>query len=250
MYDQPSFEKALYSLAPNPTTSTPDQCSRCQQPIPGNYYRINGDLACESCARQATPNLPADSHAAFTRAILYGIGAAIVGMIAYALFEIGTGIVIGYLAIGVGYLVGKAMKVGSKGRGGRRYQIAAAILTYISVSMAAVPVAIYQYSKHHAPPATASSSASSSGNATAPAPAPPSANPSKVARNLGMLLVGLVGVGLASPFMELTEGFGGIIGLFILFLGIRAAWNLMAGHDFATNEISGPYTSTQQPDAV
>jgi hypothetical protein len=62
--------------------------------------------------------------------------------------------------------------------------------------------------------------------------------------------VGLVGVGLASPFMELTEGFGGIIGLFILFLGIRAAWNLMAGHDFATTDISGPYTSTQQPDAV
>ena len=243
MYDQPSFEKALYTLAPNPSTSTPDQCTRCQQPIAGNYYRINSDLACESCAAQATPNLPADSHAAFTRAILFGIGAAIVGMIAYALFEIGTGIIIGYLAIGVGYLVGKAMKVGSKGRGGRRYQIAAAILTYASVSIAAVPVAIHQYREH---PTKQAAPASNSADAEHPYPGEPRPKPEQPV-GLGMAIVTLLGLGLASPFLELADGFGGIIGLFILFLGIRAAWNLMAGHDFATDEITGPYSTQSNP---
>jgi hypothetical protein len=56
-----------------------------------------------------------------------------------------------------------------------------------------------------------------------------------------MAILTLLGIGLASPFMELTEGLGGIIGLFILFIGIRAAWALTAGNDFATTDISGPY---------
>ena len=237
--DLPSFDKAKYAFTP---TTAADQCTRCQQPIAGNYYRINSDLACESCAAQATPNLSTDSHAAYVRAILYGIGAAIVGMILYAGFEIVTGIIIGYLAIGVGYLVGKAMKLGSKGRGGRRYQIAAALLTYASVSMAAVPVAIHSYQGHKhtqvAPP---------SNSATADHPFPEestvAAEPRAQRPSMGMALLTLTGIGLVSPFLELSEGFGGIIGLFILFIGIRFAWNFTAGNDFATTDISGPFST-------
>jgi hypothetical protein len=236
----PSFDKAQYALAP---ASGPDQCTLCQKPIAASYYRINGNMACESCATQAKPNLPADSHAAFTRAILYGIGAAIVGMIGYALFEIATGIIIGYLAIGVGYLVGKAMKRGSNNRGGRRYQIAAALLTYASVSMAAIPVAIHSY-KNHKPAHTATAPSNATSNqfpfpgetATRPEPKPQPAN-------LGMALLTLAGIGLASPFLELADGFGGIIGLFILFVGIRAAWSLTAGTDSSSPDISGPYNA-------
>jgi hypothetical protein len=237
--DLPSFDKAQYALTP---TSTPDQCTRCHQPITGSYYRIGGDLACESCAAQATPNLPADSHAAYVRALLFGSGAAILGMILYAGFEIATGIIIGYLAIGVGYLVGKAMKLGSKGRGGRRYQIAAALLTYASVSMAAIPVAIHSYADHKpaeviAPTNSATADHPFPGDATV-TPEPRAQRP-----GLGTALLTLAGVGLASPFLELGEGFGGIIGLFILFLGIRAAWALTAGNDSTASDVSGPYTA-------
>jgi len=234
----PSFDKAQYTFAP---ASGPDQCTLCQQPIAASYYRINGNMACERCATQARPNLPADSHAALTRAILYGIGAAIVGMIGYALFEIATGIIIGYLAIGVGYLVGKAMKRGSNNRGGRRYQIAAALLTYASVSMAAIPVAIHSYKNHKpahtaAAPSNASSNQSPFPGATAPGP-----EPKHQPLNPGKALLILAGIGLASPFLELADGFGGIIGLFILFLGIRAAWSLTAGTDSSASDIHGPY---------
>jgi hypothetical protein len=241
----PSFDKAQYSLGP---ANGPDQCTVCQQPISDSYYRINGTMACGPCATQVKPALPADSHAAFTRAILYGIGAAIVGMIAYALFEIVTGIVIGYVAIGVGYLVGKAMKKGSDGRGGRRYQIAAALLTYASVSLAAIPVAIHSYKEHKpaqtAPaPTNATSQQFSFPNQPADAPEPKPENTSP-----GMVLLTLLGIGLASPFMELADGFGGIIGLFILFLGIRAAWSLTSGVDTTAPDISGPYPA--QPSTV
>lgn len=46
-------------------------------------------------------------------------------------------------------------------------------------------------------------------------------------------------LGLASPFIELTEGFNGVIGLVILFVGMQFAWKMTAG----TRQINveGPY---------
>lgn len=244
----PSFDRAEYTLAPA-SNSIPDQCTRCQLPVAGDYYRINGALACESCAAQATPTQLADSHAAFSRAILYGIGAAIVGMILYALFEIVTGIIIGYIAIGVGYLVGKAMKLGSKGRGGRRYQIAAALLTYASVSLAAVPVAMHEFTKARthkvvqtAPAVTSPNDAAAQHPFPEDTPAPAHAPMSK-----GNALLLLAGLGLASPFLELTGGVSGFIGLFILFIGIRAAWSLTSGIDPTAPDISGPFSNQSGP---
>ncbi len=245
--DLPSFDKAQYALAPTPGTSTQDQCTLCKTPITASYYRINGDIGCESCASQATSTIPTDSHAAYTRAILYGIGAAIIGMMMYAQFEIATGITIGYLAIGVGYLVGKAMKFGSKGRGGRRYQIAAAILTYAAVSMAAIPVAIHEYKTKPAQITGAPPPPDSPSVHPYPGDVPEPAQSNSQPASFGMAVLTLIGIGLASPFMELADGFGGIIGLFILFIGVRAAWSLTAGHDFATNEISGPFAAAPTP---
>jgi predicted lipid-binding transport protein (Tim44 family) len=241
----PSFDKAQYALTPTPG---PDQCTLCQQPIAASYYRVNGDMACEPCATQAKPTLPTDSHAAFTRAVLSGISAAILGMIIYALFEIVTGIIIGYLAIGVGYLVGKAMKRGSNNRGGRRYQIVAALLTYASVSLAAIPVAIHSYKDHKPAHTTPAPSNATSNQSPFPAETAPKPEPKPQPVNLGMLLITLAGLGLASPFLELADGFGGIIGLFILFLGIRAAWSFTSGVDASAPDISGPYNA--QPSTI
>jgi hypothetical protein len=241
----PSFDRAEYSLAPS---TTPDNCTRCQRPVGANYYRINGDMACEPCAQQATPAQLADSHTAYTRALLFGIGAAILGMIGYALFEITTGIAIGYLAIGVGYLIGRAMKFASGGRGGRRYQIAGALLTYAAVSIAAVPVGIYHYNKVRSdkvlkietkqnPVNDAASQHPFPGDEQQPKPAP---KPVGICR----LFLIFLGIGLASPFFDLANGVGGIIGLVILFVGIRAAWGLTSGVDPAAPDISGPFANT------
>ena len=61
-------------------------------------------------------------------------------MIVYATFTIVTICTIGYIALAVGWLVAKAIMKGSNGIGGRRYQVAAVLLTYAAISLAAVPI--------------------------------------------------------------------------------------------------------------
>lgn len=102
----------------------------CRQPAVGSYYRVNGALACARCKEQLEAQLPKDSHAAFVRGLVFGVGGAILGLILYSVFGIVTGIEIGYISLAVGYIVGKAMRMGSRGNGGRRYQLVAVILTY------------------------------------------------------------------------------------------------------------------------
>ncbi len=211
-----------------------DICKACKQPIKGTYYRINGAVACERCTTQLQGQIPKDSHAAFVRALLFGVGAAIVGLILYAAFGIITGIEIGYVSLAVGWLIGKAMRKGSNGVGGRRYQIAAAVLTYAAVSMAAIPIYISQVSKEKAakPPhaqTAPSNTPSSGGGANSSAPAPTvgdntSESAAKPKMNPLAALGALALLGLASPFLELQNPIGGAIGLVILFVGIQFAW--------------------------
>lgn len=222
----PQFATAEYA-------GSGDVCKSCNQAISGAYYRINGSLACDRCTTQLQTQLPKDSHAVFVRALMFGIGAAILGLIGYAAFSMVTGIQIGYISLAVGWLIGKAMRTGSKGVGGRRYQIAAALFTYAAVSMAAIPIYFSQISKEKAakPPqvktapanpgaaddSEADDSASSSGGATPTRAAQPKMN---FFTALGLLAL----IGLASPFLELQDPFHGAIGLIILFVGIRFAW--------------------------
>ena len=223
----PQFATAEYA-------GSGDVCKSCNQAISGTYYRINGSLSCDRCTTQLQTQLPKDSHAAFVRALMFGIGAAILGLIGYAVFTIVTGIMIGYISLAVGWLIGKAMRTGSRGIGGRRYQIAAALFTYAAVSMAAIPIYFSQISKDKAskPPqvktapanpgaladdAEADDSASSSGGATP-------AHAAKPKMNFFMALGMVTLIGLASPFIELQDPFHGAIGLIILFVGIRFAW--------------------------
>src|SRR5882762_1599925 len=90
-------------------------CRACNQTITGEYYRVNGVQACAGCVEKVKQQMPKDTHAAFMRGILFGVGGAIAGLIVYSLFGIITGIMIGYVSLAVGWLVGKAMKAGSKG---------------------------------------------------------------------------------------------------------------------------------------
>ncbi|MGA2607634.1 MAG: hypothetical protein ABSH01_09270 [Terriglobia bacterium] len=189
--------------------------------------------------------IPQDSPGAFTRGLLFGVGGAILGLILYAAFGIITGWMIGYVSLAVGYIVGKAIRMGSGGIGGRRYQIAAVALTYAAVSMAAIPIWVSQVSKARkaAPTEQSQSLRSPSGQplrnvSPAPEQKPPSA---KRSVSPGAALVMLVLIGLASPFLELQDPLHGMIGLVILFVGIRIAWQLARGTSI---QILGPFKSS------
>jgi hypothetical protein len=58
------------------------------------------------------------------------------------------GVEIGIIAIAVGYMVGKAVRAGSRGLGGRPQQILAVLLTYFSITTSYVAVGFYQMAKN------------------------------------------------------------------------------------------------------
>jgi hypothetical protein len=229
----PQFATAEYAHIPGS-----ERCQICGNLIPGDYYRINGRMACTVCANQAMAGQPKDSHVAFIRSLLFGIGAAILGMIAYSAFSIITGWTIGYLALGVGWLVAKAMIKGSSGLGGRRYQITAVLLTYIAISLSAVPIGISYAMKHESAQAGKNSATAEESGTGSEARDEGSADRSKSRSGLGAMVGQLFLYGIASPFLELKQPAQGAIGLFILFIGLRIAWQLMRAK---TLGVDGPY---------
>ena len=234
----PQFEKAQYLGEPGA-----NPCAFCKQTVTHQYYRVNGATACPACTLEAQRYSPSDTHAAFVRSLLFGAGGAILGLVLYAGVEMATGWIIGYVALAVGFIVAKAMQMGSGGAGGRRYQIAAVLLTYASVSLAAIPVAIHQRSEsapqHQTAPAPTTNNSDSaspdqSQTITAEKEAQPEKPPMGFFKAIGYLLV----LGLASPFLDLADPFHGAIGLVILFVGIRIAWRMMAAR---SAQIFGPF---------
>lgn len=200
----PQFATAEYT--PNSSKMT---CAACRQPIGGSYFKIKNSPVCAGCTEKIRAKTPKDSHAAFLRAILFGIAGALIGLALYVAFALATGLIIGWVSLAVGWIVGKAMRLGSGGVGGRRYQVVAVLLTYLAVAMSAVPIALYQNGQiQHI--------------------------------QMGKVLGRLAWLGIASPILELRDTVSGLIGLVILFVGIRFAWKLTAGE---TLKVSGPFTA-------
>jgi hypothetical protein len=161
------------------------------------------------------------------------VGGALLGLILYAAVGILLHLQIGYVSLAVGFLVGKAMMMGSGNIGGRRYQWTAVALTYAAVSLSAIPIAIAQYASERpaaaqlqqANPGSAESSATDA-RASEPAPDAQKAMAPNWGKAIGTLLI----LGLASPLLEFgVNPAGGLIGLIILLVGVRIAWQLTAG---------------------
>ena len=223
----PQFNTAEYI-----GTSGTDQCKFCGQAIAGPYYRVNGAMACASCAERAQRETPKASHAQFVRAILFGVVAAIGGIIVYAAFGIITGWMIGYVSLAVGYMVGKAMMKGSSGFGGRRYQVAAVLLTYAAVALGESSILVSQYLKQEK--TQSQQTASKDGQPTTNQQGEP-VSTRGFFKSLGAFLL----FGLAAPFLELSDPVHGLIGLVILFVGLQIAWKLTAGTGNVA--IDGPF---------
>jgi hypothetical protein len=189
----PQFTRADY-------TPGSQSCGICGKPIGIRSYVVDSVLACGNCAaaKDAVPS--SDSHAAFVQAVTFGIGAAIAGLVFYAGFTIVTHFYFGYVALAVGWLIAKAMMTGSKGVGGPRYQIVAVVLTYAAISLASIPILIARVMQHGAQDI-----------------------------DWAALAGRLAFWGIASPFLQLRLGISGVIGLVILFVGLRIAYRMTAG---------------------
>jgi hypothetical protein len=103
------------------------------------------------------------------------------------------------------------MKFGSGGLGGRPYQIAAVVLTYLAIALAEIPIVLWQLHARI-----------------------PSGRMLAVAMRL-------LPVGLESPILAMRSPVHGLINAVILFVGLQIAWRGTAATSVA---VEGPFRLT------
>jgi hypothetical protein len=215
-------------IAPAAEDASP-RCVACKRPSGSTYFHAQGMVVCPDCAERIKTGQQAPPATSLARAALYGGAAALAGCAIYALVAIMLNAEIGLIAILVGYMVGRAIRHASHGRGGRPQQILAVLLTYFAITTSYIPVYIYHAVKSPRPAATAQSGQAS--------PAPQAAEEARP--SFGSAVVFLLLIAAAAPFLTLgSSGISGLIGLFIIFIGLQRAWRLTGRSEIL---IMGPY---------
>ncbi len=116
------------------------RCVLCKNPIGNVYYTYAGHPICPSCSSQRAELKESDSIT--PQALIYGIGAAVAGAAIYAVVS-SIGFNWSLIAILVGFMVGKAIRMGSGGQGGLKLQILAVALTYLAITTGPLLAGIY-----------------------------------------------------------------------------------------------------------
>jgi hypothetical protein len=249
------FQHAEVLPAEGASGPTSQFCVACKRPIGGTFYHAQGRMVCPECASRIQAGQQAPPRLWLARALLYGAGAALGGCILYAAVAIITGWEFGLVAIVVGYMVGKAIRHGSRGLGGRPQQVLAVVLTYFAITTSYIPVLVYETAHHPeqfarsrkaqggaaqsgaVPGGTAQSGTAQSGTAGSRPPAAPG-SPRQPHMTFAAAIVMLLLLTAAAPFFGLASGFSGIITLFLIFIGIRQAWKLTGRSEIL---VTGPY---------
>jgi hypothetical protein len=258
--DDLQFDNAEY-LAPAPTSLT---CKACQGIIPNAYYEINGQVICASCAEGIRSHLTGGSgFVRFVRASLFGAAAAFVGFLIYfGVINVTGGLQVGLLSILVGFMVGSAVRKGSRHRGGWVYQLLAVFLTYFAIGASytaqALPEFLAGADKQEAEgqnpgekkagakgdvakPKTpaAAKKAEPAGERAKPAKAPRPPDKPLTAQDFVLGLVALTAlVIIASLSLPIAVNLQSPIGLFIVGFALWEAWKLNRTVPIVVN---GPY---------
>lgn len=226
---------------PTAAAGGPQSCTVCKQPLQGAYYAINGRPVCASCRDKVAQHAGSGS---FVTALMLGLGAAAVGAGIYFGIEALTGYEFGLVAIVVGLLVGTAVRKGSRGQGGWRYQTLAIGLTYLAVVVTDSSLAIRAYLTERGARSDSVSVATTTGSpgaATSPVLAPaqvdsaPSATASRTPHAPIVALLIVLGLVLAMPFLI---GFSNPLHFVIVGIALYEAWKLNRTPAFT---ITGPH---------
>ena len=115
------------------------QCSDCKNVSRSYYYALNERPVCAKCKQQYAERIAkGTAPGAWGRTVIQGVNAAGVGALVTAIGITIFGFTRILCAVGVGYLVGSAIKKANGGWPGRRYQILAVGLTYFALGFGAV----------------------------------------------------------------------------------------------------------------
>lgn len=242
------FEHAEVANADSGSGKPEVICAECQTSLTDEYYHVNGAAVCANC-RDAVVRHAAGATAKplMFRAAALGVLAAIAGAAIYYGVIAATNLEIGLVAILIGYMVGWAVRKGAAGHGGRRYQILAVTLTYLSVALAYAPLAMKGAlgGDSNDNPATADSTRAPAAQLTpAPSTGVPIEEPADKTSPLAAVAM-LFAIILALPVMAILGSMpSGLISAAIIGFGMHQAWRMTAG---GPPDISGPFKVGSAP---
>ena len=216
--------------------SAASRCAACQRPISDTYFEVNGQVVCPSCRSILEDQWNRGGSAGrFGKALGLGLLAMVACSIAwYAVLKL-TDSQWGILAVVVGFAVGTAVRKGSNGRGGWRYQALAIFLTYTAVVSSYVPFIVEGIRERSALVSDTTTAIAASDSLVkvesekAAVVQPPSAG----AFALGIVF--LLGLLYATPFLA---GLENAIGILIIGFALYQAWKLNQKTELT---ITGPY---------
>jgi hypothetical protein len=126
-------------------------CHFCKCAIARSYFRVGSVMACPECVARESVAEQKTKWKYFWRGISFGVPAAILScLIMWGVYEFASldssslfsagAYLRGTAAVGAGFLIGTAIKVGAKNRSSQALQICALVFTYFAYSMAIVPL--------------------------------------------------------------------------------------------------------------
>jgi hypothetical protein len=226
-------------------SSGPLMCHACRRHLYDVYFEVGAQPTCEMCRYEIESERSRGSGPGrFVRALLAGGLAGLVGAgLYYAVLAL-TGYEVGLVAIVVGVLVGLGVRWGSRGRGGRAYQLLAVALTYVAIVSTYVPFIFEEIRKMEV---SESATATPTADATVGAPAETAVVPVAAGESTGPVeeeitaggaVVALALFGLFVLALPFLGGIQNILGILIIGFGLYQAWQINRAHPLA---IEGPF---------
>ena len=227
---------------------TATACTLCHTPFEAEYFDVGGRQICRACSdkvayQTSTPR----EMSTLVRAGVAGMIAAILGALLYFAVIAISGFEVGLVSIAIGYMVGYGIRLGTRGRGGRRFQVLALVLTYWAIGLAYSTLAIKAMFDEPSKDAPASisgpqTSGTDTAQPSAPAPQPPAAKSDEAPMTGGQFALGLLyllGFTFVMPVLAIAGSMpGGLISGAIIVFGMMQAWKMTAA---PVVTVTGPY---------
>jgi hypothetical protein len=202
------------------------------------YYVANGHIVCDKCRRSVEADWNRGGAAGrFGKALVLGILATIACSVVWYLVLKATDSQWGILAVVVGLVVGGAVRKGSNGRGGWRYQTLAIFLTYTAIVTSYIPIIIEGMRERSAEVTKASTPNKAQPVRPVADSTVSTANASTTTGKIGPLGF-VIGILVLLAILYATPFFTGLIGILIVGFALYEAWKL---NRRAELRVSGPH---------